>query len=43
MDKARRKEPRGGNMEELQAPGLSHFKGGKESIFPSQDNKYPRP
>ena len=42
MNKARRKEPKGGNMEELQAPGLSHFKGGKSEISPSQDNKYPK-
>jgi hypothetical protein len=29
MDKERRKEPREGNMEELQAPELSYFKGTK--------------
>ena len=33
MDKARGNEPKGCNMEELQAPGLSHFKGGKSQFF----------
>jgi hypothetical protein len=29
MNKARRKEPRGGNIEELRALGLGHFKVGR--------------
>jgi hypothetical protein len=33
MAKARAKEPKGGNMEELQAPGLSHFKVEKVRFF----------
>jgi hypothetical protein len=33
MNKGRGNVPKGSNMVELEAPELSHFKGGKEPIF----------
>jgi hypothetical protein len=33
MAKERENEPKGCNMEELHAAGLSHFKGGTNTIF----------
>jgi hypothetical protein len=39
FDKTRGKERKEANMKELQAPGLCHSKGDKDSIFTSKYNK----